>query len=295
LVLEIKYNKLSYPDAHNKNTNSVGFYCFFNIGLSTNILKVKITFLGTGTSQGVPVIACECNVCLSSDTHDKRLRTSVLVETDETTLLIDAGPDFRQQMLRENVKKLDSIIITHEHKDHIAGMDDVRAFNYKSQDAIDIYAEERVQKAIKKEFSYVFSDYQYPGIPKMRLNLIPDDVLIVKGIKIIPIRVFHYRLPVYGFRIGNFAYITDANYIPEESKEKLFGVKYLVINALRKEKHISHFSLREAIDFIREISPKKAFITHISHQMGFHAEVNKELPSEIALAYDGLSFVCNEE
>jgi phosphoribosyl 1,2-cyclic phosphate phosphodiesterase len=197
-------------------------------------------------------------------------------------------------MLRENVKKLDSIILTHEHKDHISGMDDVRAFNYKSQDAIDIYAEERVQKAIKKEYSYVFSEYQYPGIPKMRLNSITEHSFDVKGIQIIPIRVFHYKLPVYGFRIGNFAYITDANYIPEESKVKLFGVKYLVINALRKEKHISHFSLREAIDFIREISPKKAFITHISHQMGYHADVAKELPPGIMLAYDGLSFLCSE-
>ena len=255
---------------------------------------MKITFLGTGTSQGVPVIACECKTCLSADSHDKRLRTSLLLETNDTTLVFDAGPDFRQQMLREHIKKLDAIVLTHEHKDHISGMDDVRAFNYKCQDAIDIYSEERVQKAIQKEYSYVFSDIQYPGIPKMRLNLITDRQFEIKEIKITPIRVFHYRLPVFGFRIGNFAYITDANYIPEESKEKLFGVKYLVINALRKEKHISHFNLREAIDFIREISPKKAYITHISHQMGFHEEVSKELPPEIMLAYDGLSVLCNE-
>jgi phosphoribosyl 1,2-cyclic phosphate phosphodiesterase len=255
---------------------------------------VKITFLGTGTSQGVPVITCECATCSSSDEHDKRLRTSLLLELGGKVLLFDAGPDFRQQMLRENVRKLDSIILTHEHKDHIAGMDDVRAYNFKSQDAVDIFAEERVQKAIRKEFSYVFSEYQYPGVPKMRLNDIPDQMFIVKGIEVLPIRVFHYHLPVYGFRIGDFAYITDANYIPEESKERLFGVKYLVINALRKEKHISHFSLREAIDFIREISPKKAYITHISHQMGYHAEVSKELPSGIMLAYDGLNFSCDE-
>jgi phosphoribosyl 1,2-cyclic phosphate phosphodiesterase len=254
---------------------------------------VKITFLGTGTSQGVPVIACECNTCLSTDHHDKRLRTSLLLETEGTVLLFDAGPDFRQQMLREHVTKLDSILLTHEHRDHISGLDDVRAFNYRSQDAIDIYSEERVQKAVRKEYSYVFSEFQYPGIPKMRLNSIPEHSFTVKGIQITPIRVFHYRLPVYGFRIGNFAYITDANYIPEESKEKLFGVKYLIINALRKEKHISHFSLREAIDFIREISPKKAFITHISHQMGLHAEVSRELPPEIMLAWDGLSFLCD--
>ena len=254
---------------------------------------MKITFLGTGTSQGVPVIACECETCLSEDHRDKRLRTSILLETDETILLFDAGPDFRQQMLREHVRKIDAIILTHEHKDHISGMDDVRAFNYKSQDAIDIYAEERVQKAIRKEYSYVFAEYQYPGIPKLRLNLIPDNSIYVKELKLIPIRVFHYRLPVYGFRVGNFAYITDANFIPEESKEKLYGVKYLVINALRKEKHISHFSLREAIDFIRQISPKKAFITHISHQMGKYEQVSRELPPEIILAFDGLNLLCN--
>lgn len=255
---------------------------------------MKITFLGTGTSQGVPVIACECKTCLSADQHDKRLRTSVLIESKNTVLLIDAGPDFRQQMLRENVTKLDSIILTHEHKDHIAGLDDVRAFNYKSQDAVDIWAEERVQKALKREYSYVFSEYQYPGIPKMRLNDIPEHAFNINGLNIDPVRVFHYRLPVYGFRIGNFAYITDANYIPEDSKEKLIGVKYLVLNALRKEKHISHFSLREALDLIREISPKKAYLTHISHQMGLHSEVSAELPSGITLAYDGLSFRCDE-
>jgi phosphoribosyl 1,2-cyclic phosphate phosphodiesterase len=255
---------------------------------------VKITFLGTGTSQGVPVIACECETCKSDDNRDKRLRTSILIEKDGSSLVIDAGPDFRQQMLRENIRRLDAIILTHEHKDHIAGLDDVRAFNYKSQDAIDIYAEDRVQKAVRKEYSYVFAEYQYPGIPKMRLNQINDIGFTVRGIPLIPLRVFHYRLPVYGFRIGNFAYITDANYVPEETKEKLFGVKYFVINALRREKHISHYSLREAIDLIREISPRKAFITHISHQMGLHEEVSATLPPEIMLAYDGLSFLCNE-
>ena len=255
---------------------------------------MKITFLGTGTSQGVPVIACDCEICRSGDTRDKRLRTSVLIEKDDTILVIDAGPDFRQQMLRENVRRLDAIILTHEHKDHIAGMDDVRAFNYKSQDAIDIFAEDRVQKAVRKDYSYVFAEYQYPGIPKMRLNSISEYGFSIKGTTLTPLRVFHYRLPVYGFRIGNFAYITDANYIPEETKEKLFGIKYLVINALRKEKHISHFSLREAIDLVREISPRKAFITHISHQMGFHNEVSGTLPPGIMLAYDGLSLICDE-
>jgi phosphoribosyl 1,2-cyclic phosphate phosphodiesterase len=254
---------------------------------------LNITFLGTGTSQGVPVIACGCDTCISDDEKDKRLRTSLMVETEGVHILFDAGPDFRQQMLREKVTRLDAILLTHEHKDHIAGLDDVRAFNYKSQDAVDIYSEERVQKALKKEYAYVFSEYQYPGIPRMRLNEIDERSFSVHGIEIIPIRVFHYRLPVMGFRIGDFAYITDANYIPEESKEKLYGVKYLVINALRKEKHISHFCLREAIDFVRTISPKKAFITHISHQMGRHNIVSGELPPGIVLAYDGLSFACS--
>ncbi len=250
---------------------------------------MKITFLGTGTSQGVPVIACECETCRSADQRDKRLRTSLLLEKNNTVLLFDAGPDFRQQMLTYNVTRLDSILLTHEHKDHIAGLDDVRAFNYKSKDAIDIFAEERVQKAVRREYSYVFSEYQYPGIPKMRLNNIPDHEFSIKNVNILPIRVFHYRLPVYGFRIDDFAYITDANYIPEESKEKLIGVKYLVINALRKERHISHFSLREAIDFIREISPRKAYITHVSHLMGLYANISKELPEGIIMAYDGLN------
>jgi phosphoribosyl 1,2-cyclic phosphate phosphodiesterase len=265
----------------------------FEVGLLKRA-KVKITFLGTGTSQGIPVIACECAVCNSTDEKDKRLRTSLLAEIDGKVFLFDAGPDFRQQMLREHVTRLDSIILTHEHKDHIAGMDDVRAFNYKSQDAVDIYAEERVLRAVRKEYSYVFSEYQYPGIPRMRLNDISDNVFTIRGTTVMPIRVFHYHLPVYGFRLGNFAYITDANYIPEESKEKLFGVKYLVINALRKEKHISHFSLREAIDIVRELSPKKAYITHISHQMGHHNTISAELPPGIALAYDGLKFTFDD-
>lgn len=251
---------------------------------------MKITFLGTGTSQGVPVIACNCNTCTSDDKRDQRLRTSLLIETPELNVVIDAGPDFRQQMLAVKLAKLDAIILTHEHKDHIAGMDDVRAFNYRSQDAIDIYAEERVQKAVVQEYSYVFAEYQYPGIPKMRLNMIPEHSFNINGLEIIPVRVFHYRLPILGFRIGNFAYITDANYIPEESKEKLFGVKYLVLNALRREKHISHFSLMEAVEIIREISPRKAYLTHISHQMGRYAEIQKELPPSIILAWDGLSF-----
>lgn len=250
---------------------------------------MKITFLGTGTSQGVPVIACDCKTCQSDDPRDKRLRTSLLLETEKAIIVFDAGPDFRQQMLREKVTHIDAIVLTHEHKDHIAGMDDVRAFNYKTRDAIDIFAEERVLKEIRREYSYVFAEQQYPGIPKMRLNEINTENFSIKGLEIIPVRVMHFRLPILGFRIGDFAYITDANSVPEESKEKLYGVKYLVVNALRKEKHISHFNLYEAINFIREISPRQAYITHISHQMGLYRDVSKELPPEIKLAFDGLS------
>lgn len=255
---------------------------------------MKITFLGTGTSQGVPVIACDCAVCLSDDPKDNRLRASLLVETASNTFVIDAGPDFRQQMLRARVRKLDGIFLTHEHKDHISGMDDLRAFNYRSQAAIDIYAEERVQNAVRKEYAYVFSENQYPGVPKMELHNIDKYNITLREDTVIPLRIFHYRLPILGFRIGDMAYITDANYIPEETKEKLIGVKYLVINALRKEKHISHFSLGEALSFIEEISPRYAYITHIGHQMGKHAEINREMPANVTLAWDGLEVSCKE-
>ena len=249
---------------------------------------MRITFLGTGTSQGIPVIACSCKVCQSKDPRDKRFRTSLLIETDDQRIVIDAGPDFRQQMLRADVKQLDSILLTHEHKDHIGGMDDVRAYNYISKKPIDIYSDERVQRAVMREYPYVFSEYKYPGIPQMNLIRIDDQPFRVGNLNIIPVRVLHYRLPVYGFRINDFAYITDANYISEESMEKLSGIKYMVINALRKEKHISHYNLSEALDLINEISPRQGYITHISHQMGLHGEVSQELPAGVELAYDGL-------
>ena len=251
---------------------------------------MKVTFLGTGTSQGVPVIACPCPVCQSTDEKDKRLRTSILIEKESKTIIIDTGPDFRQQMLRENVKILDAILYTHDHKDHIAGLDDVRAYNFINQKPVDVYLEERVIPSIKREFSYIFADNKYPGVPQINLNTIDNNYSFEAcGIKITPIRAFHYRLPVLGFRIGHFTYITDANYLPEEEKEKIIGSQFIVINALRKQKHISHFSLDEAVNLINEFGPRRGFITHISHQMGLHEEVKNELPPNIFLAYDGLT------
>jgi len=253
---------------------------------------LKVTFLGTGTSQGIPVIACRCKVCQSKDPRDTRLRCSILVEVDDLTMAIDSGPDFRQQMLRAGVQQLDAILLTHEHKDHVAGMDDIRAFNFINRKPMDIYAEERVQLAIKREFAYVFADYKYPGIPRINLHSIENKPFLVNGVEIIPIRVYHYRLPIFGFRIKDFTYITDASYISDQEIAKVKGSRYLVVNALRKEKHLTHFNLEEAEKLIRLISPEKAFITHISHQFGLHAELVKELPEGVTMAYDTLSFHC---
>ena len=249
---------------------------------------MKVTFLGTGTSQGVPVIGCQCHVCVSEDPKDKRLRSSVLLEIGETTLVIDTGPDFRQQMLRENVAKVDGVLFTHEHRDHIAGLDDIRAYNFILQKPMDVYAEERVFRALNYEFPYIFAEKKYPGVPQVNVNLISTYTFNINGIDIIPIRVMHYRLPVLGFRIGEFAYITDANYISEDEMEKLIGVKYLVINALRKEKHISHYTLEQALNIIRQLSPKRSYLTHLSHQMGLHESVQMELPANVQIAFDGL-------
>lgn len=249
---------------------------------------MKITFLGTGTSQGVPVIACDCKVCSSEDKYDKRLRVSILVEFKGKVLVIDSGPDFRYQMLRAGVKHLDAIVFTHEHKDHVAGLDDVRAFNYKQQTEIDVYAHKRVQEALKREFSYVFSNYKYPGIPRITLHDIDNQSFMVSDIEIVPITVMHFQLPVYGFRIGNFTYITDAKTISEEEKLKIKGSEILVINALQKDKHISHFTFDEAIAFAKEIAAEKTYFTHISHRLGTHQEISAELPERIYLAYDGL-------
>jgi phosphoribosyl 1,2-cyclic phosphate phosphodiesterase len=249
---------------------------------------LKITFLGTGTSQGVPVISCPCNVCQSNDSRDKRLRTSLMIEDNGINLVIDSGPDFRQQMLRENVKTLDGILLTHAHKDHIAGLDDIRAFNYTMQRPMDVYADLLTQKALKREFSYVFAKERYPGIPEMNLLLIENQVIKVKHLEILPVKVIHCKLSIYGFRIGGLTYITDANFIAEEEKEKILGSKIFIINALRKKKHISHFSLDEALQLIDEVRPENAYLTHLSHQMGLHEEIEKELPKNVHLAYDQL-------
>ncbi|MBI3509917.1 MAG: MBL fold metallo-hydrolase [Bacteroidetes bacterium] len=249
---------------------------------------MKITFLGTGTSQGVPLIGCACEVCTSADARDNRLRTSVMIETNEKKIVIDTGPDFRQQMLRAKVRTLDAIVLTHEHKDHLAGLDEVRAFNYIHKKSMPVYATHRVQEAIRKEFSYIFETPSYPGIPRIDFHTITDHAFEAEGIPFIPLEVMHHQLPVLGFRIGNFTYITDANFIAEEEKKKIYGSEVLVLNALRHEKHISHFTLEQAIAVSRELHPKKTFLTHISHQMGKHGEVQKNLPENIFLAYDGL-------
>jgi phosphoribosyl 1,2-cyclic phosphate phosphodiesterase len=252
---------------------------------------VTITFLGTGTSQGVPVIACNCEVCTSADPRDNRLRSSILIEGEGKTIVIDSGPDFRYQMLRANVQHLDAIVFTHEHKDHIAGLDDIRAFNYRQKAPIDIYANLRVQKALQKEFHYVFQDFIYPGIPEITMHTIDLNPFKIGNIGFIPIEVLHYKLPVLGFRINDFTYITDAKTISEVEKEKIKGSKTLVINALQKQTHISHFTLDEAIAFAEEIGAEKTYFTHISHRLGRHQDIEKELPDGIELAYDGLKLI----
>lgn len=249
----------------------------------------KVTFLGTGTSQGVPVISCGCWVCTSPDSRDKRLRSSVLIEKDGTVIVIDSGPDFRQQMLRANVKRLDAILLTHAHKDHINGLDDVRAFNYTSGRAVDIYAEPRVQQTIKKDFDYAFAEHKYPGVPEMELHdIAPGIPFRVKDTQILPIRGMHYKLPVVGFRIGGLAYLTDMNRIDETEIDKIRGVDTLIINALRKEHHLSHFTLDEARRISYLVAPRVTYFTHVSHQMGRYEQEEAELTGNCHFAYDGL-------
>jgi len=249
---------------------------------------LKITFLGTGTSSGVPLIGCDCAVCTSADPKDNRLRSSILVESATTTLVVDTGPDFRYQMLREKVKKLDAVVFTHPHRDHMAGLDDVRAYNFFQKMPIDIYADSLMESAIRRDFYYAFADTRYPGIPELNLISISDEPFIVGDIPVIPVKVWHMKMPVLGFRFGNFTYITDANRIEEEEKNKIRGSEILVLNALRKQQHISHFTLGEAVDMVQELRVPVGYFTHMSHQIGLHADIEAELPENIHLAWDGL-------
>lgn len=267
---------------------------------------MKITFLGTGTSQGVPIIGCRCRVCDSVNPKDKRLRSSVMIEIQSSSrqqqeaglpiaaaaatfrFVIDTGPDFRQQMLRERVDRIDAVIYTHEHRDHVAGLDDLRAFNYIMKKKMDLYAATHVQQAIHEQFGYVFTEKKYPGIPEVNFHTIENKPFSIEGVEFIPILVKHMHLDVMGFRVGNFTYITDANFIPEEEKRKIYGTEILVLNALRQDAHPSHFTLDEAIAQAQELKPKKTYLIHMSHQMGLHEEVEDELPENIHLAFDGL-------
>jgi phosphoribosyl 1,2-cyclic phosphate phosphodiesterase len=254
---------------------------------------LKITFLGTGTSSGVPMIACHCRVCTSKNKKDKRLRSSIMVQSATTTLIVDTTPDFRYQMLRENVNDVDAILFTHPHKDHVAGLDDIKAFNYFNKKAIDVYANELTQKALKNEFYYIFAEHKYPGVPDINLYLINEEAFLVGDIMVTPIKVWHLNMPVLGFRFGNFTYITDANRIEPAEAVKILGSQILVLNALRNEPHISHFTLQQAIDFAAELQIPQAYFTHISHQLGLHEEVTEILPIGNALAYDGLQLIIN--
>ncbi len=249
---------------------------------------MKVTILGSGTSQGVPVIGCNCSVCTSLDFRDKRLRSSIHIEEEGKSIVIDSGPDFRQQVLRERIKSLDALIFTHEHKDHTAGMDDIRSFNFLQEKDMPIYADPRVIDQLKREFAYVFTEKKYPGAPQVEVHEIDGKPFEVDGIKITPIEVMHYKLPVYGFRIGDFTYITDAKTISDESIEKIKGSKIVILNALQQTEHISHFTLEEAIEMAEIIGAETTYFTHQSHKMGTHRTVETTLPANIKLAYDGL-------
>jgi phosphoribosyl 1,2-cyclic phosphate phosphodiesterase len=225
---------------------------------------------------------------MSEDAHDKRLRSSILIEADDRVVVIDTGPDFRQQMLQAGVTRLDAVLYTHEHRDHIAGLDDIRAFNFIQKSSMDVFAERRVIRALKSMFPYVFALKKYPGVPRVDLHTLSTEPFSIGPLHIVPVRLMHFRLPVLGFRVGAFAYLTDANFIPEAEKEKLKGVKHLVVNALRREPHISHFNLSQALELINELNPEKGYLTHISHQLGPSRLLDRELPPHIRTAYDGL-------
>lgn len=250
--------------------------------------RIRVTFLGTGTSIGVPVITCDCPVCLSEDPRDKRFRASIMLEINHKTFVIDCGPDFRIQMLRHKVQNLDAVLFTHEHRDHIAGLDDVRAFNYVLNKKIDIYGSKQVMDTIAIEFPYIFSSSRYFGAPQLTVHHIDSNPFTIEGVEFTPISVLHEKLPVFGFRVGDFTYITDASYISPEELKKVEGSKIIVLNALRNSKHVSHFSVPEAVEILEKLKPQAAYLTHLSHFVGLHAEVNDRLPDFIQLAYDGL-------
>lgn len=250
---------------------------------------MKVTFLGTGTSQGIPFIGCPCPVCTSANKKDNRLRSAIWVETPEASIVIDSGPDFRYQMLRAHVNRLDAIVFTHGHKDHIAGLDDIRPYNFFTNKPVAVYATEETQEALRREFSYIFTSPTYPGIPQIDLHTIDAaKPFSINGLEITPIRVLHYKLEVLGFRIGDFTYITDANYIAPEELAKVKGSKAVVLNALRHEPHISHYTLKEAIEVAKDTGATDTYFTHISHQLGLHDVVDSDLPAGMHLAYDGL-------
>lgn len=255
-------------------------------------VSLRITFLGTGTSSGVPMIGCHCEVCASTDQKDKRLRSSVLIESPGTKLVIDTTPDFRTQMLRINNDTLNAVLFTHPHKDHIGGLDDIRPYNYFMQQPMDVYANAMTTESLMREFAYAFADKKYPGIPEINLVTIDEQPFQVGDIPVIPIRVWHHKMPVFGYRLGDFTYITDANRIEDSEKEKIKGSKIMVVNALRREQHISHYTVDEATALVNELQVPEAYFTHISHQLGKHNEVNATLPDHIRLAYDGLAIEC---
>lgn len=253
-----------------------------------HIPPLTITFLGTGTSSGVPMIGCDCAVCTSADKKDNRLRSSILVQSAQTSIVVDTTPDFRYQMLRINNRRLDAVIYTHPHKDHLAGLDDIRAYNYFTKRPMDIYANTLTEEALRRDYYYAFSDTRYPGVPELNLINIDQQPFFIGDIPILPIEVWHHKMPVYGFRFGDFTYITDANRIEDAEKEKIRGSKILVLNALRKENHLSHFTLEEAVALGQELEVPAVYFTHISHQLGLHETINQELPANMKLAYDGL-------
>jgi phosphoribosyl 1,2-cyclic phosphate phosphodiesterase len=252
------------------------------------MIPFEVVFLGTGTSQGVPMLGCSCETCTSPDEKDKRLRTSILIKTESTQVVIDCGPDFRQQLLREKISYLDGVVFTHGHKDHVGGVDDVRALNFTSGKTITFHVDKATENSIRRGIPYAFEDNPYPGVPKINFSPISKDTFYINELAFQPFYLKHYKLDVIGFKIFDFVYITDANFIDNETIDLIKNCETLVINALRHEKHISHFNLEEALELISKVSPRKALLTHMSHQIGLHEKLVKQLPKHISPAYDGL-------